>query len=435
MPLNVIKPRLNSLRRNLPTRDVEQTVVDSFNSMVDQLEEELPDPEISHFKVAASDLKPLLIQVIPGQGAKYTKDKYCDPRIFKQQVEGLWEYLVDSNLIEGDKPEPKRKNPPSQTVNIHGNRNVATPADMPKQPPTHKGLSIFISHSSKDADLALALIDLLKAGMALTADQIRCSSVDGYRLPVGVNSEGKLREEVNAAKVVVGLITRSSLTSYYVMFELGARWGADLLLAPLLAGVKANELSGPLSLLNALSANSDAQLHQLLEDIAKHLGLSVQPPASYIRNIAAVKALADALAASATSPSVAAPVKSKLRLGLSVEGNPPSPQLLKVVANQAVEVSRVEYMLSSEATIEGEDVSKQGDKIEIPINDGSVLKLWNTPRADRNHYDHSGPAKVAVTVSVEGETNQYILPVQMQPAMQGNTMFRKLVGSKTFYGS
>jgi len=218
MPLNVIKPRLNSLRRNLPTRDVEQTVVDSFNSMVDQLEEELPDPEISHFKVAASDLKPLLIQVIPGQGAKYTKDKYCDPRIFKQQVEGLWEYLVDSNLIEGDKPEPKRKNPPSQTVNIHGNRNVATPADMPKQPPTHQGLSIFISHSSKDADLALALIDLLKAGMALTADQIRCSSVDGYRLPVGVNSEGKLREEVNAAKVVVGLITRSSLTSYYVMF-------------------------------------------------------------------------------------------------------------------------------------------------------------------------------------------------------------------------
>jgi UDP-3-O-acyl-N-acetylglucosamine deacetylase len=127
-------------------------------------------------------------------------------------------------------------------------------------------------------------------------------------------------------------------------------------------------------------------------------------------------------------------VKQKLRLGVSVEGNPPS-QLLRVVANQAAEVSRVEYMLSSEATIEAEDVSKQGDKIDIPINDGSVLKLWNTPRADRNNYDHSGPAKIAVTVSVDGQTNQYILPVQMQAAMQANTMFRKLVGSKTFYGS
>jgi len=136
------------------------------------------------------------------------------------------------------------------------------------RPASHSGLAVFISHSNKDAGLALAVIDLLKAGLAITANQIRCSSVDGYRLPVGVNSEGKLREEVNAAKVVIGLITPSSLASYYVMFELGARWGANLFLAPLLAGVKASDLSGPLSLLNALYASSEAQLHQLVADIA-----------------------------------------------------------------------------------------------------------------------------------------------------------------------
>src|SRR5262249_48012514 len=148
---------------------------------------------------------------------------------------------------------------------------------------THSGLWILISHSSKDADLALALIDLLKAGLCLTADKIRCTSVDGYRLPVGVNTVGKLREEVNAARVVIGLITPRSLSSYYVMFELGARWGANLFVAPLLAGVKANELSGPLGLLNALSASNEAQLHQLLEDIAQQLGLEVQSAPSYIR--------------------------------------------------------------------------------------------------------------------------------------------------------
>ena len=82
----------------------------------------------------------------------------------------------------------------------------------------------------------------------------------------------------------------------------------------------------------------------------------------------------------------------------------------------------------------GEDVSLDGDTIEIPINDGSVLKLWNAPRPDRNNYDHSGPAKIAVTVSVDGETDQYILPVQMEFMMQNNTAYRKLVGSKTFYG-
>lgn len=308
--------------------------------------------------------------------------------------------------------------------------------DMPTQPPgTHRGLAIFISHSSKDADLALALIDLLEAGLALTATQIRCSSVDGYRLPVGVNTEGKLREEVNAAKVVVGLITPHSLSSYYVMFELGARWGANLFLAPVLAGVKAGDLSGPLSLLNALSANNDAQLHQLLEDIARHLGLQVQPAASYIRNVTAVKNLADAIANPVTAkPNATVPVKQNLRLTVSAEGTPPS-QMLKVVANRQVEVLRVDYMLSTEATVAGEDVSMRGEKVEIPINDSSVLKLWNTPRADRNNYDHSGPAKIAITVSDDGDTSQYILPVQMEPMMQNNTMHRKIVGSKTFYGT
>lgn len=158
---------------------------------------------------------------------------------------------------------------PIETQSVDKLRNMP-----PKRPASHQNLLVFISHSSKNADLALALIDLLKDGLGLLASQIRCSSVDGYRLPVGVNTEDKLREEVNAAKVVVGLITPSSLVSYYVMFELGARWGADLFLAPLLAGVRPNELSGPLSLLNALDATSDGQLHQLLADVSKQLSFA-----------------------------------------------------------------------------------------------------------------------------------------------------------------
>lgn len=59
------------------------------------------------------------------------------------------------------------------------------------------GLRIFISHSSKDRVLAEALTDLIKSALGLVSTQIRCSSVDGHRLPVGVNTESKLREEVN----------------------------------------------------------------------------------------------------------------------------------------------------------------------------------------------------------------------------------------------
>jgi hypothetical protein len=167
----------------------------------------------------------------------------------------------------------------------------------------NQGILVFISHSSKDADLALALIELLKAGLGLLSNQIRCSSVDGYRLPVGVNSEATLREEVNEAKAVIGLITPSSLSSAFVMFELGARWGANQYLAPLLAGVKPADLRGPLSLLNALSGSSEAQLHQLLENVSEQLGLSLQSAASYSRYISAVKQLSEGVAA----PAVAKP--------------------------------------------------------------------------------------------------------------------------------
>jgi hypothetical protein len=321
-----------------------------------------------------------------------------------------------------------------QRAPIETESDDTLPDMQTNQPATHRGLSIFISHSSKDAEIALALIDLLKAGLALTADQIRCSSVDGYRLPVGVNTESQLREEVNAARVVVGLITPNSLFSYYVMFELGARWGAKLFLAPLLAGVKIGELRSPLNLLNALSANSDAQLHQLLGDIAKHLGLPLQPAASYIRNVTAVKALADAVAQPTTISPAAAPTKQKLRVSISAEGTPPS-QVLKIDANRQIEVSRVEYMLSNETAVASENIARQGESVEIPVNPDLLRKIWNTPRSDSNWSDRAGPAKIGVTVAADGEPQQYILPVQMDSVFLSSTMYMRLVGSKTFYGS
>jgi hypothetical protein len=148
---------------------------------------------------------------------------------------------------------------------------------------SNEELLVFISHSSQDEALAAALIDLLRASIGLLASQIRCSSVDGYRLPVGVNSEEKLRQEVSAAPVVVGLLTPNSLASYFVMFELGARWGG---------GVRPHDLKQPLSLLNALSADNESQLCQLVTDIAARLEMPLQSSASYMRNVSIVKQLA-----------------------------------------------------------------------------------------------------------------------------------------------
>lgn len=147
-------------------------------------------------------------------------------------------------------------------------------------------IDIFISHSQRDASIAESLIALLRSALSVPAETIRCTSVDGYRLPAGVSTEERLRQEVHDAKAFIGIITQDSLRSAYVLFELGARWGAGRQLVPLLAaGTPATALVGPLSGLNALDCRSSAQLHQLVSDIAQELKLSVGNPASYLRAV------------------------------------------------------------------------------------------------------------------------------------------------------
>lgn len=148
-----------------------------------------------------------------------------------------------------------------------------------QQQPT---LDIFISHSSRDKAVAEALIELLRNALNIPADRIRCTTVDGYRLPAGASTDEQLRREVREARVFIGLITKASIESAYVLFELGTRWGAQLHLAPLLtSSADTNFLRGPLGGLNALSCDVSAQVHQLVSDISAHLNTSASSPAAY----------------------------------------------------------------------------------------------------------------------------------------------------------
>jgi hypothetical protein len=143
-------------------------------------------------------------------------------------------------------------------------------------------VDVFISHSSQDQALAERIIDLLRSALNLRADAIRCTSVEGYRLPVGADTDEQLREEVLGARAFVGILSSMSLASAYVLFELGARWGARKPLAPLLApGMTAHALRGPVTGLNALSCESPAQLHQFVHDLGKVLGIQPEAPQAY----------------------------------------------------------------------------------------------------------------------------------------------------------
>jgi hypothetical protein len=162
-------------------------------------------------------------------------------------------------------------------------------------------VDIFISHSSQDADLAAHLVDLLRSALNLRVNQVRCTSVDGYRLPAGADSDQQLRDEALEATTFIGILSPFSLASAYVLFELGARWGAKKSIMPLLApGVGPQALRGPLTGINALSCDSAAQLHQLVSDVAAALGMSVESAAVYQRHVDSIVYLSRPTTQSAT---------------------------------------------------------------------------------------------------------------------------------------
>ena len=171
----------------------------------------------------------------------------------RQYITGLIQPTIDA-LSSGSKPQD-----PAAIVVAP---QTTSPAPVPQ-------LDIFVSHSSADAVLARSLADLLRSALNLLPDRIRCTSVDGYGLEVGANTNERLRIEVREARAFIALLTRNSLASTYVLFEMGARWGAGQYFAPVLAGsLSPGDLKAPLSGLNMLDLASRAQIAQFLENLA-----------------------------------------------------------------------------------------------------------------------------------------------------------------------
>ncbi|MBM3761699.1 MAG: toll/interleukin-1 receptor domain-containing protein [Acidobacteria bacterium] len=161
-------------------------------------------------------------------------------------------------------------------------------------------MDVFISHSSHDQPVVKRLITLIRSALNLSSEAIRCTSVDGYRLPVGASVAEHLRQETLSSNVFIAVITPRGTESKYVLFELGARWGSGKPLLPLLAcGGDAKLLEGPLSAVNALSCDSPGQLHQFIEEVAAALGRKPDRVAAFQKCIDEVVAESRA----STSPS------------------------------------------------------------------------------------------------------------------------------------
>jgi hypothetical protein len=147
-------------------------------------------------------------------------------------------------------------------------------------------IKIFISHSSQDIKLVSKLVDLIRAALNLSSGDIRCTSLDGYKLPGGADFNAHLRQEVHDSQVFIGLLSQSSIQSQYVLFELGARWGAGKHLIPLLApNMDDNLIRDPLRSFNILRCDNKNGLAQLVEDLSVFLNINLDKQSAYQRHI------------------------------------------------------------------------------------------------------------------------------------------------------
>lgn len=150
-------------------------------------------------------------------------------------------------------------------------------------------LEIFISHSSKDINLASSIVELLKTAFSLSSTKIRCTSVPGYMLSGGISTDKQLNQEIHESKLLIALITENSISSHYVMFELGARWGVNLPLIPIVCRNDDYTLmKRPLNVLHAINIGQDEQIYQLVRDVGNYLDLKeekVEIYSKYVQNL------------------------------------------------------------------------------------------------------------------------------------------------------
>ncbi len=134
-------------------------------------------------------------------------------------------------------------------------------------------IQLFVSHATKDADIAGALVRIVETAFDAPPRSIRCTSAPGYELELGADVSEHLRAHLSQASCVIAVLTPYSLSSKWCLFELGGAWARSTRTYPLLAdGLTQKDL--PAALGGTLAGQlSDARvLRALLSGLEGQLG-------------------------------------------------------------------------------------------------------------------------------------------------------------------
>ena len=193
--------RLEAFRQNLPTYITAERV-EQYHSLISDLQ--VASGEfLNEFRIPEDKVKPKLLPIRGRAGTslsmQYSKDKYCDSDYFVGQVNALWQYLKHVT-------EPSVSAPEQAAIPHHLELTGTSDAHHELRTSQSNKISVFISHSSHDKKIADALTELLKNALEIDPQSIRCTSVEGHRLPVGARTGDQLKQELLESKSFVAAL-------------------------------------------------------------------------------------------------------------------------------------------------------------------------------------------------------------------------------------
>lgn len=134
---------------------------------------------------------------------------------------------------------------------------------------------LFISHSTKNKELVMHLLELLQTGMRIGNDRIYCTSLSNT-LPTGQDFIEQIKTHIQTSTMVIALITPEYLRSHFCMMELGAAWIQSAYLCPILAGnLTEKALDGtPLKSIQVRNLANEDDLYAIYDEmVGKHITL------------------------------------------------------------------------------------------------------------------------------------------------------------------
>lgn len=125
---------------------------------------------------------------------------------------------------------------------------------------------IFVSHAAVDKELVDLIVDLLSLGIGIDVhNDVFCSSLEGIKIPPGVDFKAFIKDQIQHPKIVILVISQNYLASQFCLAELGASWAMSHRVIPFLVPpITFADMKAVLVNVNGLKINDPSDWNEAL---------------------------------------------------------------------------------------------------------------------------------------------------------------------------